>query len=341
MDRCAQLAAAAALLALEDAGGDLDLPPGRVGAAVGSAHGGTQTLADAYQAFYQRGADRVSPFAIPLSLANVPARRPPARSPCAGPSAAPCTACAAGSDAIGTALALLRDGRADAMLAGGADAPLSPVVWPATARSAPSRRGPARAGLPPLRPRSRRLRHGRGRRRAAAGGARARAARGARIYAELAGYGSSCDADHLTDPDPPGEGPSPAMRLALADAGIGPRTSDTSTRTPPRRRRATCRGARDRPRRPARGRVVTKAMHGHTLGGAGGLEATRNSFLQPPRPGAAREPPGAGRGQRLDYVADGPRSTRPSRRPRTASGSAATMRRSCCADTPFQPRKNS
>ena len=128
MDRCGQLAAAAALLALEDAGGDLGLPEGRVGASVGSAHGGAQTLSDAYQAYYERGADRVSPFAIPLSLTNVAAASTARALGLRGPSAAPCTACAAGADAIGAALALIREDRADAMFAGGADAPLAPVI---------------------------------------------------------------------------------------------------------------------------------------------------------------------------------------------------------------------
>jgi len=95
MDRVAQLAAAAGRLALDDAGGDLGLPSERVGASVGSAHGGALTLSDAYRAMRDRGPDRVSPFAIPLSLTNVAAAGVARTLGLRGPSSAPCTACAA------------------------------------------------------------------------------------------------------------------------------------------------------------------------------------------------------------------------------------------------------
>src|SRR5262249_6081064 len=207
MDRCAQLAAGAARLALDDAGGELGLEPGRVGASVGSAHGGALTLADAYHTLEQRGAERISPFAIPLSLTNVAAASTARTLGLRGPSAAPCTACAAGADAIGVALSAIRDGRADAMLAGGADAPLAPLViagYRTLGALAGTARPPEEASRPFDRGRDgfviaegagvvvlEELEHAR--------------ARGARIYAELAGYGQSCDAGHLTDPDQTGE----------------------------------------------------------------------------------------------------------------------------------------
>jgi 3-oxoacyl-[acyl-carrier-protein] synthase II len=276
MDRCGQLAAAAGRQALEDAG-ELGLPPGRVGASVGSAHGGAATLYDAYQAYHERGADRVSPFAIPLSLTNVAASATARMNGLRGPSAAPCTACAAGADAIGAALALIRDDRADAMVAGGADAPLSPVIvsgyrslgaLASTKREAAAASRPfdagrdgfvmaEGAGLLVLEEREHALR------------------RGARIYAELAGYGSSCDAAHLTDPDETGEGPAVAIRQALTDAGIGPEAIGYVNA------HATSTHAGDA----AEARAIaaagltraavssTKAMHGHTMGAAGGVEA--------------------------------------------------------------------
>jgi 3-oxoacyl-[acyl-carrier-protein] synthase II len=277
MDRCGQLAGAAAKLALADAGGDLDLPAGRIGASVGSAHGGASTLADAYQAYYERGADRVSPFAIPLSLTNVAAASTARALGLRGPSAAPCTACAAGADAIGAALSLIRDDRADAMFAGGSDAPLAPVIVAgyrslgalastkreAALASRPFDRGrdgfvmAEGAGLLVLEEREHALR------------------RGARIYAELGGYGSSCDAAHLTDPDETGEGPAVAIRQALTDAGVAPEAIGYVNA------HATSTSAGDA----AEARAIalaglghaavssTKAMHGHTMGAAGGVEA--------------------------------------------------------------------
>ncbi len=252
MDRCGQLAGAAAKLALEDAGGDLDLPPGRIGASVGSAHGGASTLSDAYQAYYERGADRVSPFAIPLSLTNVAAASTARALGLRGPSAAPCTACAAGADAIGAALSLIRDDRADAMFAGGADAPLAPVIvagYRSLGALSSTKREPELASRPFDRERD--------------GFVMAEGAgilvleerehalrRGARIYAELGGYGSSCDAAHLTDPDETGEGPAVAIRQALADAGVAPeadRLRQRARHLDERGRRG--RGAGDRARR--------------------------------------------------------------------------------------------
>jgi 3-oxoacyl-[acyl-carrier-protein] synthase II len=313
MDRCGQLAAAAALLALEDAGGDLDLPPARVGAAVGSAHGGTQTLADAYQAFYERGADRVSPFAIPLSLTNVAAASTARALGLRGPSAAPCTACAAGADAIVSALALIRADRADAMFAGGADAPLVPVIvagYRSLGALSSTRREPEQASRPFDRDRD--------------GFVMAEGAgilvleerehalrRGARIYAELSGYGSSCDAAHLTDPDESGEWPAVAIRGALADAGVAPEEIGYVNA------HATSTFAGDS----AEARAIvraglghaavssTKAMHGHTMGAAGGVEAI--AALLPLARGML--PPSVNLdapddGSELDYVAGGTRA---------------------------------
>ncbi|MEO9175191.1 MAG: beta-ketoacyl-[acyl-carrier-protein] synthase family protein, partial [Gaiellales bacterium] len=243
----------------------------------GSAHGGAQTLSDAYQAYYERGADRVSPFAIPLSLTNVAAASTARALGLRGPSAAPCTACAAGADAIGAALALIREDRADAMFAGGADAPLVPVIvagyrslgaLASTTREAEHTSRPfdrdrdgfvmaEGAGILVLEEREHAIR------------------RGARIYAELGGYGSSCDAAHLTDPDETGAGPAVAIRQALIDAGVAPEEIGYVNA------HATSTSAGDTAE--ARAIVLaglghaavssTKAMHGHTMGAAGGVEA--------------------------------------------------------------------
>ena len=127
MDRAGRLAAVAAALALSDAG-DPGVPPERVGASVGCVHGGVETLLEAHRALLERGADRVGPLTIPSSLPNHPCAATARTLGLRGPSSAPATACAAGADAIGTALSFIREGRADVMVAGGADAPLSPLV---------------------------------------------------------------------------------------------------------------------------------------------------------------------------------------------------------------------
>lgn len=276
MDRSGRLAAVAASWALEEAG-DLGVDPERIGIAIGSVHGGADALLEAHRALLERGADRVGPLAIPMSLTNHPCAAAARALGLRGPSAAPATACAAGSDALGIALSLLREGRADAMVAGGADAPLSPMViagYLKVGALSPSIRPPLEASRPfdvgrdgfvmgegagvlVLEDRERAL------------------ARGARIYAELAGYGSSCDAGHPTDPDATGAGPARAMRLALEDAGI------TAAEVGYVNAHATSTTAGDI----AEARAIslaglgaaaissTKSAHGHALGGAGGIEA--------------------------------------------------------------------
>ena len=223
MDRAGLLAVVAAAQALDDAGRP-PIDPGRIGAVVANVHGGTETIHRSYAEFFQRGADRVSPFAIPLGLTNSPVAAVARLNGLRGPSSTVATACAAGTDAIGLACSLIRSGRADAMLAGGAEAAVSPFIVAAYrqlgALSA-SERPPEEASRPfdlardgfvigegagvlYLEERDRAI------------------ARGARILAEVVGYASNCDAGHLTQPDPTGEGPAVAIRLAI-DGGAGRR----------------------------------------------------------------------------------------------------------------------
>ncbi|WP_217921290.1 beta-ketoacyl-[acyl-carrier-protein] synthase family protein [Miltoncostaea oceani] len=276
MDRAGRFAAVAGALALEDAG-TLGIEPERIGVSVGSVHGGADTLLEAHRAFLERGPDRVGPLSIPLSLANHPCASVARVLGLRGPTSSPATACAAGSDAIGAALSLLREGRADAMIAGGSDAPLSPLViagYQRVGALSPSTRPPGEssspfdvardgfvmgegAGVLLLEEREHAL------------------ARGARIYAELTGYGSSCDAGHLTDPDATGEGPSRAMAIAIADAGLTPadvgyvNAHATSTMA------GDIAESRALTRAGLGGAAIssTKSAHGHALGGAGGVEA--------------------------------------------------------------------
>jgi 3-oxoacyl-[acyl-carrier-protein] synthase II len=276
MDRVGLLAVVAASQALEDAGSP-PIDPGRIGAVVANVHGGADTLHRSYAEFFGRGADRVSPFTIPLGLTNSPVAAVARMHGLRGPSSTVATACAAGTDAIGLAASLIRSGRADAMLAGGAEAPVSPFIVAAYLQLgalSTSTRPPAEASRPFDRDRDGFV-IGEG-----AGilflEERGRAlARGARILAEVVGHASNCDAGHLTQPDPTGEGPAAAIRLAMADACVDPASvgylNAHATSTPlgdlAEARAIIAAGL---------GRAAvssTKSLHGHTLGAAGGLEA--------------------------------------------------------------------
>jgi len=221
MDRVGMFAAVATAAALTDAGLH-GIPSERFGAAIGCAHGGAATVEEAQRTLRERGLDRVSPFAVPLGLVNSAVAGVARVHGLRGPSSAPATACAAGSDAIGFAYERIRDGRADAMAAGGAEAAIVPSVIAGYLRLgaiASLERGAAAASRPFDAARD-------GFVMAEGAGVlvleeREHAeARGARIYAELVGYGQSCDAGHMTSPDDTGDGPARAVAEALAEAGI-------------------------------------------------------------------------------------------------------------------------
>jgi len=224
MDRFAQMILAAARQAEQDSGIDIAAEPERVGASIATGIGGLHSFQSCYDILIHRGPDRVSPFSIPSIIPNMGAGWVSIELGPKGPLMSQCTACAASNMAIGDALDAIRLGRADAMVAGGSEAPVTRVgVAGFDAMRALSRRNeePARASRP--------FDAGRdGLVMGEAAGAvvleeleRARA-RGATIYAELIGYGMSADASHITEPDPTGKSPARAMRSALDDAGIDP-----------------------------------------------------------------------------------------------------------------------
>ena len=276
MDRAGRLAAVTAALALEDAG-DLQLEPHQIGTAIGSAHGGAETLHDAYETFFLRGSDRLSPFAIPLSLPNTAASAVARENNLLGPSTSIGTACAAGSDAIGAAYRLIRDGSAEAMVAGGAEAAVTAFViagYRKLGALSPGNGDPKLVSRPFDRARDGFV-MGEGSGILVLEEREHALARGARILAEVAGYGQSCDAGHLTDPDETGSGPARAVRLALADAGLEPAqigyVNAHATSTPAgdiaELRALAAAGLSHAPI------SSTKSLHGHALGAAGGLEA--------------------------------------------------------------------
>jgi len=224
MDRFAQLAVSAARQAEADAGLDIAAEAERVGAAIATGIGGLKSFENCVDILNERGPDRVNPFAIVQIIPNLAAGWVSMELGTKGPLLSECTACAASNMAIGDGLDAIRLGRADVMVCGGTEAPISRVgVAGFGAMRAISRRNhdPARASRPFDAERDgfvmgeagavvilEELEHAR--------------ARGAGIYAELLGYGVSSDATHVSDPDPTGNSPARAMQMALRDAGVDP-----------------------------------------------------------------------------------------------------------------------
>jgi 3-oxoacyl-[acyl-carrier-protein] synthase II len=224
MDRFAQLAVSAARQAEADSGIDIGAEAERVGAAIATGIGGLKSFETCVDTLNERGPDRVNPFAIVQIIPNLAAGWVSMELGTKGPLLSECTACAASNMAIGDGLDAIRLGRADVMVCGGTEAPISRVgVAGFGAMRAISRRNhdPERASRPFDAERDgfvmgeagavvilEELEHA--------------TARGAEIYAELLGYGVSSDATHVSDPDPTGNSPARAMQMALRDAGVEP-----------------------------------------------------------------------------------------------------------------------
>ena len=279
-DRFAQFAVATAAQALADAKLEItaDLAP-RVGVIVGSGIGGVETLVENIHA-HARDPRRVSPFMIPMMIMDMAAGEIAMKFGPRGPNFSTVSACASSGHAIGTAADVIRRGQADVMIAGGSEAGLIPVAIGAfVAMHALSRRNdaPEKASRPFDGERDGFV--------FSEGGAclvleeeSFARGRGARILGEIAGYGLTADAHHVTAPPPGAPGAVRAMRMALADAGAGPDAVDYvnahGTSTPANDGAETAAlkavfGERA-PRVPI---SSTKSMTGHMLGAAGAVEA--------------------------------------------------------------------
>jgi 3-oxoacyl-[acyl-carrier-protein] synthase II len=222
MDRFAQMVVAAARMAETDAGLDIAADADRIGASVATGIGGLQSFQDCHTQLRERGPDRVNPFSIPAIIPNLGAGWLSIELGTRGPLSAPCTACAASNMAIGEGMDAIRLGRADVMLCGGTEAPVTQVgIAGFGAMRALSRRNddPAKASRPFDSERDGFVMGEAGAVLVLEELERAKA-RGAKIYAELAGYGVSSDAQHITEPDPTGVHPARAMQMALADGGV-------------------------------------------------------------------------------------------------------------------------
>ncbi len=281
-DRYTQLAVAASRLAIEDAKVDTSkLVPERFGVIIGSGIGGMETIENQSRVLFERGPGRVSPFTIPSLIANIAAGVVAIEFKAKSVNFGVVSACASGSHALGEALRHIRDGHADIMLSGGSEAAITRLGYAGfcnmKAMSTDFNDTPEKASRPFDKLRDgfvmgegagvlviETLEHAQ--------------ARGARIYCELAGYGATCDAYHITGQDQEGKGLALCLDRALAEAGVKKEEvgyiNAHGTSTPINDRCETLAIKRtfgDHAR--ALSISSTKSMTGHLLGAAGGVEA--------------------------------------------------------------------
>jgi 3-oxoacyl-[acyl-carrier-protein] synthase II len=322
-DRFTQLALAACQEALADAGwstgedgdrggvGGHPYAPERIGCVLGTGIGGIGTLVDGQDTLRERGGQYVSPLSVPLMMSNAGAGALSMAHGLRGPSFAVSSACASGAHAIGTALRMLQTGEADAVVAGGSEAGLTPLARAAfSALDALSKEGISR----PFDARRDGFVMGEGAAVLVLERAGAAQAHGARVLGVIRGYGASSDAHHLTAPRDDGAGQAAAMTAALTDAGVGPEQIDyvnahgTSTPLNDRAETAAIKLAlgEHAKRIPV---SSTKSAIGHLLGAAGAVEAVATLLalrdrVAPPTIGLSEPEEGLD----LDYV---PGSARP------------------------------
>ncbi len=279
-DRFVQFAYAASRMALDDAA--LSIGPAnaqRVGVLIGSGIGGAITWEEQHRILETRGPDRVSPFFIPMIIMNMASGVVSILTGAKGPNECVVTACATGGNAIGDAMRIIQRGDADAMIAGGTEAAITilSVAGFCAMKAMSTRNDPPERAVRPFDAQRDGFIMGEGAGVVILEALKAAEARGARVYAELVGYGMSADAYHITQPDPEADGASRSMRNALDDAGLAPEAIEYinahGTSTPYNDRTETSAikkvfGSHAR-RVPV---SSTKSMTGHLLGAAGGIE---------------------------------------------------------------------
>jgi len=279
LDRFAQFAVAAARMAEADAELDVGSEPDRVGAMMATAQGGVSSLAECCSELAEAG--RIHPTLVTAFMPNMAAGWISIELGLRGPLGSPCTACAASTMAVGGGYDAIRLGRAEVMLCGGSEAGITPLAMAGfAAMRALSRRNddPASASRPFDAGRDgfvmgegaavlvlEELEHAR--------------ARGARVYAEVGGYGVSSDSFHMTEPDPAGDGQARAIRAALQDAGVAPQDVDyvnahaSSTELGDATETVAIKAALGQEKARSTPISSIKSAIGHCLGASGAVEA--------------------------------------------------------------------
>jgi 3-oxoacyl-[acyl-carrier-protein] synthase II len=280
MDTFIHYAVGASQMAVDDAGLKVtEENADRVGVYIGSGIGGLPAIEAYHKILLDKGPDRVSPFFIPMVIINLASGQVSMRIGARGPNSCAVTACATGNHCIGDAFRIIQHGEADAMVAGGTEAAITPlgVAGFASARALSTRNDdPERASRPFDKERDGFV-LGEGAGVLILEELESARRRGARIYAEILGYGMTADAHHITAPPEDGSGAVRCMRLALQDAGLSPDAIDyvnahaTSTMADRIETVALKQVFGDHARRVAIS--STKSMTGHLLGAAGGIEA--------------------------------------------------------------------
>ncbi len=281
MDKSTQFALASAIMAQQDAGIDFSqFDPYRVGVVLGSGIGGMETLDVQFRTLLNKGPQRISPLFIPMMISNILAGQIGMQFKVKGPNMVVTTACASSTHAMGVSYRLIREGEADIIISGGAEAAITPLALAGfCSMKALSTRNdePEKASRPFDKERDgfvmaegagililEELEHAK--------------KRGAKIYAEIIGFGMSADAHHITAPDPEGEGARKAMEFAIADAGIKPEEVDYinahGTSTPLNDKLETLAIKKLFGEHAYKLAISSnKSMIGHLLGAAGAVEA--------------------------------------------------------------------
>lgn len=281
MARFSQFAVAASIDALKDANFTINEDNADdVGIVIGTGVGGLKVMEEQNEVLLTKGAGRVTPFLVPTMISNMAAGLTAIHVGAKGPNSCAVTACAAGSNAIGDAFRLIQGGYAQAMICGGTEAAITPLAMAgfASAKALSTRNHSPETASRPFDVDRDGFVMGEGAGILILEERESAIARGARIYAEMVGYGMTCDAYHMTSPVPEGFGATKAIELALKDGNLNPdevsyvnahgtsTSANDTTET-----RAIKRALGDHAYKIAVS--STKSMTGHLLGGSGGIEA--------------------------------------------------------------------
>lgn len=286
MDRYCQFALAAAKQAVADCGTDFaDLDPFRVGVVIGSGIGGLTSIDEEHTKYMQKGANRISVFFVPMMISNMAAGTVAMEFGFKGANFSVVTACCSGAHSIGEAYRSIKHGYLDAAVSGGAEAAICEFGMGGFENMGAlcTATNPDRASIPFDKERCGFI-MGEGAGIVVLEEYEHAKARGAKIYAELVGYGATADAYHITSPDPTGMGPMMAMKLAMQEAGASPAQigyiNAHGTSTGPNdacETRAIKMALGDEAAYKA-AVSSTKSMTGHLLGAAGGIEAIASAL---------------------------------------------------------------